>query len=63
MLPTWIVSAELKKKTLFQIHQKERPLMADITLVTRRGGYTPRAVGAFIDLLHGWPWKNGHVAS
>jgi DNA-binding transcriptional LysR family regulator len=63
MLPTWIVSSELKKKTLFQIHQKERLLMADITLVTRRGGYAPRAVGAFIDLLHGWPWKNGHVAS
>src|SRR5262249_22515732 len=59
MLPVWIVEAELRKKTLFQVRQSERPLLADVTLVTRGTGYRPRAVGAFIDLLREWPWKSG----
>lgn len=62
-LPMWIVHAELRDKSLFQIRQQERPLFLKIALVTRNGGYMPRPARAFIEVARNWKWKSARLTS
>lgn len=54
MLPLWTVDAELKSKTLSLIRQQEAPLRAKMALVTRKLGYLPQPVSAFINTTKRW---------
>jgi DNA-binding transcriptional LysR family regulator len=48
MLPYWTVAAEVARKQIHLIRQKEEPLISRILLVSRKAGYTPRPVETFI---------------
>lgn len=58
MLPRWTLNAELKNRTLSLIHQKEAPLLARIMLVTRKLGFVPQPVEAFLKVARDWQWKS-----
>jgi LysR family transcriptional activator of glutamate synthase operon len=63
MLPMWTLKTELGDKSLHLIRQKEPPLFARISLVTRRLGYLPEPVKGFIEVARGWQWKNARLTS
>lgn len=50
MLPYWTVAAECRRGDMFQIRQRERPLMARILLVRRESRFLPRAASAFVEI-------------
>ena len=58
MLPLWAIDAELKKRMLAPIRQQERPLLSNITLVSRKLGYVPASVQAFTQLARVSPCRN-----
>jgi LysR family transcriptional activator of glutamate synthase operon len=62
MLPLWVVEAELKNKTLSILRQQEPPLCARVALVTRKFGYVPQPVSAFLEVARKWKWKNTRPA-
>ena len=63
MLPMWTLKAELKNKSLSLIQQREPPLLARITLLTRKLSYLPKPVEGFIKVAQNWQWKNAHLKS
>ncbi len=63
MLPRWTLSAELKNRMLSLIQQKEAPLLAKIVLVTRKTGYVPQPVEAFLKVARDWQWKSAGLIS
>jgi len=58
MLPLWIADADLRRGRLIVIRQREPPLLSRIALVTRRSGYVPQMVRAFISHAQDWVWKS-----
>lgn len=56
MLPRWMLETELRRGTLWQIRQREEPIVLRLVLVTREGRYRSRAVDAFVELAKGWRW-------
>ena len=58
MLPMWTLKAELKDRALFLIQQKESPLFAKISLVTRRHIYRSKPLEGFVKLAQHWHWKD-----
>lgn len=63
MLPMWTLKAELKDKTLSLIQQKEPPLFAKISLVTRRHIYRSKPLEGFVKLAQHWRWKDFHMTN
>jgi DNA-binding transcriptional LysR family regulator len=63
VLPVWTLNKELEDKSLHLIQQKEPPLFARISLVTRRLGYLPRPVKGFIKVAQSWEWKKTRLTS
>jgi DNA-binding transcriptional LysR family regulator len=57
MLPMWIVDAELRRGTLSIIHQRERPLLSRVELVSRKASQQPQAVRAFIGLAQDFRFR------
>jgi DNA-binding transcriptional LysR family regulator len=58
MLPRWTLNAELKNRTISLVQQRESPLQARISLVTRELGYLPKPVEGFIKVAQKWQWKD-----
>jgi DNA-binding transcriptional LysR family regulator len=48
LLPYWTVAADVGRKQVYLVRQKEEPLVSRMLLVSRNTGYTPRPVDAFI---------------
>jgi LysR family transcriptional activator of glutamate synthase operon len=63
MLPMWTLNTELGDESLHLIRQKEPPLFARVSLVTRRLGYLPKPVEGFIKVAQNWQWKNVRLTS
>lgn len=58
MLPMWIADADLKKRTLSIIRQREPRLMSTVELVSRKSNYLPPAVRAFIQLARDFRFRS-----
>ncbi len=58
MLPMWIVDAELKRRALSIIRQKEHPLLSHVELVSRRASHAPHAIQAFVELARGFRFQS-----
>ncbi|HVG18275.1 MAG TPA: LysR family transcriptional regulator [Blastocatellia bacterium] len=63
MLPMWTLKAELKDRTLSLIQQKEPPLFAKISLVTRRHIYRSKPLEGFVKLAQHWHWKEVYMTN
>ncbi len=58
VLPLWIADADLRRRQLAVIHQRESPLFSRIALVSRKSTYVPQVVQAFIDQTRDMEWKS-----
>ena len=58
MLPFWAVDADIRKRGLALIRQREQPLRAKIALVSRTGSFVSRPVGAFVQLAQSFECRN-----
>jgi DNA-binding transcriptional LysR family regulator len=56
MLPRWSVEEDLKTGSLKPIRQRESPLTTNVTLLTRRAEFVPRALDALVELARSFPW-------
>lgn len=52
LLPFWIVEADVRKRVIAMIHQRERPLFSRFDLLRRKSSYIPKPVASFIELTH-----------
>lgn len=57
MLPCWAVEADLRSGRLRRVEVDAPPLTASVALVRARGGYTPPAVQAFLEIASRYRWK------
>jgi DNA-binding transcriptional LysR family regulator len=57
MLPRWSVDDDLKSGPLRLIRQREAPLMTNVTLLTRRAEFIPRALGAVVEIAKTFRWS------
>ncbi|MBL8221065.1 MAG: LysR family transcriptional regulator [Bryobacterales bacterium] len=58
MLPMWSVASDVHSGALRVIRQAERPLTAQMGVLTARSGYVPPPVTAFIELARKHSWKH-----
>ena len=58
MLPMWTLKVELKDRTLSLMQQKEPPLYAKISLITRSHSYRSKPLDGFVKLAQSWRWKD-----
>lgn len=63
MLPYWTVAAECRKGSIFQIRQREHPLMARILLVRRDSRFLPRAASAFLEIARDFSFHRLQLVS
>ncbi|MGH9900974.1 MAG: LysR family transcriptional regulator [Pyrinomonadaceae bacterium] len=63
MLPMWTLTAELRERSLSLVQQREPPLRAKISLVTRKLNYQPKPVERFIRVAQNWRWKNTRLTN
>jgi len=57
MLPMWVLDSELKRGTLSVIHQRERPLLSYVELVSRKTNVFSNAVRGFIEVAKRYECK------
>lgn len=63
MLPYWTVAADMSRKSIRLVRQREKPLIARILLVSPGAGYTSRPVEAFLELAQAFDssrWRMHH---
>ncbi len=58
MLPLWIIDAELQKKELSSVSQREPSLYSRIELVQRKSKFTTAAVSAFVKLASDFEFRS-----
>ncbi len=63
LLPYWTVVGECRSKGLFQIRQRERPLMANVMLVSRDTRFLSRAAAAFVEMARGFRFEKPPLTS
>jgi DNA-binding transcriptional LysR family regulator len=63
MLPYWIVDAELRRGELRMIRQKEHRVFSRMDLVSRRTGYVPPPIAAFVKLASEFRSANPRLTS
>jgi DNA-binding transcriptional LysR family regulator len=59
LLPSWVVTRELREGSIELIRQREQPLKSRIGMMRRRSAYVPHSVRAFLDLARKWDWPWG----
>jgi LysR family nitrogen assimilation transcriptional regulator len=58
MLPLWAADADVRSGRLRIIEQEEPRLTTGVSLVRTRGGYTPPATQAFLEVAAAYRWKH-----
>lgn len=58
MLPMWTVGADLRRRELILIRQRERPLLSKLALLSRKSSYVSKPVRSFIEMAREFEGKN-----
>ena len=58
LLPFWTVAREIRERTLSLTRLISPPAPGRLILVTRKAGYLPHSVEAFIEVAQKWQWRS-----